>query len=253
MSAAQSHEKNWEALTTAMYKLPPFLIFYGEQDIGKSIFAQKFAAHVLKESFENLSKGARHNYRHLNFGGAEIKIDDTHPIRDFLENRYDDYKVLIIDNADSLNSHAANSLLKLFERSYDKTFVILIVHNIYKFPVTLRSRFFEIAFEEDANYIISPLNQWLQNQGGEVFTDYLSQLLAMTQWESDHDNFVAKYKDDYIFVLRVMKMILYKGKKVSHFERLNKFMIHAQHTHIPKEDYIVMGFLMGGDIKPRGF
>lgn len=246
----QGHEKNWEVLTKVNPNLCPFLIFYGEQGIGKSFFAQEFAAFILNK---DLSCGVHHNYRYLNFGEAEIKVDILPTIKDFLEHRYGEYKVLIIDNADHLNTYASNSLLKLFEKEYEKTFVILIVHNIHKFPETVKSRFMKIPFEGE----IDPENplsiytqgnfgllNWVEKQGGMIFIEDLKNLMSARVLGDEHEVFIKKYKDDSTKILQLMRIILFLDQKTKAFEKLNQFLIRSEHTHIPIEDTLYMSFCL---------
>jgi len=232
--------------------LSPFLIFHGEQGSGKLLAAQNFTATLLNVSLEKLKNDPLHNFRYINFDDAEIKIEILPTIRDFLEHRNDQYKVLIIDNADHLNLHASNSLLKLFEHHYHKTFIILIVHNLHKFPKTLRSRFFEIAFESEIKH--DELNEytqgnqrlltWVLNNGGLSLIHQIKHLLLSSQTTAEHENFIQKYKKDYKNVLMLMRITLYLEKNAKAFAHLNKFILRSDNTHIPMEDYIYMGFLL---------
>jgi len=260
--------------------LSPFLIFHGEQGCGKILAAQKFAAFLLNEPVEKLQKNPLHHYRYINFDDAEIKIDILPNIRDFLEHKNDQYKILIIDNADNLNLHASNSLLKIFEHHYQKTFIILIVHNIHKFPKTLRSRFFEIEFQgeiqDDELSRYTQGNQkllsWVLKHDGLLLIQKLKRLMSLQQTTLEHEEFMQKYKKEYSYILMLMRIILYisachserseesialtnkdpsplaqddvRGKKIKAFSKLNKFILRSDHTHIPMEDYIYMGFLL---------
>ena len=245
-----SCEENLNTLIQHHEHLSPFLIFHGEQGIGKSLTAQKFAASLLNIPFEHLQHPL-HNYRYINFEKDDIKMDVLPLIRDFLEHKHDQYKILIIDHADHMNTHVANSVLKLFEQHFHKTFIILIVHNIHKFPKTLRSRFFEIAFDtsiqgdELSQYTQgnAKLLHWVLNHGGLSLIQKLKYLMSKKAITSEHESFIQEYKEDHTHILTLMKIILYLDKKVIPFLHLNRFIIQSHHTHIPLEDYLYMGFL----------
>ena len=255
----QGFEQIWETLTQIYPSLPLFLIFYGEKGIGKSTLAKQFAGFVLHENPKTLEKGARQNYRYINFEDQELKLEIVPIIQDFLSHKYEQYKVLIIDNADNLNVHAYNSLLKSFEKEYEKTFIILIVHNIDKFPATLRSRFFEIGLSSpNLNHPLAPYAQgnygllkWVEEQGGLSFINYLKNLMLINDMTKEHEDFIQKYKEQHAFILDLIKNILYlesfsqenqgnAEKNVLAFERLNQFMIRSEHTHIPAESFIAL-------------
>ncbi|USO02059.1 MAG: AAA family ATPase [Alphaproteobacteria bacterium] len=243
-------------------QLSPFLIFYGEQGCGKTLAAKTFTASILDVAVDALDQTPMQNYKYINFDQEEIKLEILPLIRDFLEHKNDKYKILVIDNADNLNISTSNSLLKLFEKYYQKTFVILIVHNIHKFPKTLRSRFFEIPFEHEItkdNELTEhtqgnqELLVWVEKKGGLNFIHNLKRLMLTQYTTAEHEDFVQKYKKDYAYVLMLMRIILYVEKKVMAFLDLNKFILRSHNTHIPMEDYIYMGFLLSrtNDPSPR--
>lgn len=83
----------------------------------------------------------------------EIVVEDVRKIHDFLAKRsaYDNWRVVIVDSADDMNSSSANALLKTLEEPPHKTLLILISNNVFSLLPTIRSRCTKIE--------LSPLSQ----------------------------------------------------------------------------------------------
>jgi DNA polymerase-3 subunit delta' len=78
---------------------------------------------------------------------AQIKIDQIRALNDFmgLTRRSGRYKIALIVQADAMNRHAANSLLKLLEEPPPFSFIILITDRPAHLPPTILSRCQQIA------------------------------------------------------------------------------------------------------------
>ncbi len=72
----------------------------------------------------------------------EITIDDIREGMQFLSLKpaKNEYKVLVIDRADDMNSNAANALLKVLEEPYQRSVLILLSENTGKLLPTICSR-----------------------------------------------------------------------------------------------------------------
>lgn len=77
-------------------------------------------------------------------------------------------KVVIIKNADKMNTNAANALLKTLEEPPKNTIFLLIADQIEKLPITIRSRCAEFHFRTPDKEIGL---QWLEQQGLNTHTE----------------------------------------------------------------------------------
>ena len=149
-------------------KLPNTILLSGPKGIGKATFAYHFINYILScndtnmYSIENMAINPQSlSYKSLinntnpNFAlletdveGENIKVDKVRDIINFLnKSTYSsDIKIILIDNAEYLNTHASNALLKVLEESNNRTF-FFIIHNSYKKILdTIRSRCIEFKF-----------------------------------------------------------------------------------------------------------
>lgn len=77
----------------------------------------------------------------------QIKIDQAHEIREFLSlQMMGRGRVVIIDSADKMNAHAANSLLKLVEEPPESTTFFMMTPTAHHVLSTIRSRSQVVAF-----------------------------------------------------------------------------------------------------------
>lgn len=71
---------------------------------------------------------------------SEISVDDARALSSFLARTASDWRVVIVDSADDLNSESANAILKLVEEPPAKTLIFLISHQPGRLLRTLKSR-----------------------------------------------------------------------------------------------------------------
>ena len=136
--------------------------------MGKATFAYHFINYILsynesnKYSVDNMTINPKNNsYKSLsnntnpNFSllendmlGENIKIDKVRNILNFLnKSTYSsDIKIILIDNAEYLNLHSSNALLKALEESNNRTFFFIIHNNHTKILNTIKSRCIEFKF-----------------------------------------------------------------------------------------------------------
>lgn len=189
MNFSKGHEETEQKLL-ALYqsgKLPHAMIFNGPQGIGKATFAFRFARFLLKNSknpaqnfdvaetdpvFRLILSGG-----HPDFFVAEraydalknrfkdnVDVDEIRKVAPFLRKTasYGGWRVVIIDDADTMNRNAQNALLKILEEPPAKTVLILIVHRIGALIPTIRSRSHVVNFEP----LKSEIMKDLLNYGG---------------------------------------------------------------------------------------
>tara|TARA_Y100000590_G_scaffold453948_1_gene599901 strand:- start:475 stop:1188 length:714 start_codon:yes stop_codon:yes gene_type:complete len=149
-------------------KLPNTILLSGLKGSGKSTFAYHFINYLLsrnelnKYSIQNFTINSENrsyklliNNTHPNFFLLEnnnydenIKIDSVREILRFLNKSTDhsNFKIVLIDNAEYLNIHSSNALLKALEEPGSNTFFFIIHNSSDKILDTIKSRCVEFKF-----------------------------------------------------------------------------------------------------------
>lgn len=153
-------------------------IFYGQEGLGKKTAATYFAKTLLCEAktetspmacgscssclkFQSAATHRVATVSHGDFYAVEREEDKKNisidQVREFikaisLSSFLNDYKIGIINHAETLSIEAANSLLKTLEESNDKVVVILITNDLQALPETIISRsqvlrFYPVSFD----------------------------------------------------------------------------------------------------------
>lgn len=80
--------------------------------------------------------------------GGQIRVEEIRSINDALSFKAFEgrYKVVIVDDADTMNQYAANAFLKTLEEPPESSLITLISSNPYRLPDTIRSRCSRINF-----------------------------------------------------------------------------------------------------------
>lgn len=178
--------KQWQYLVTRLQNdnMPHALCLTGPQHMGKRSFAEKLAQAIL---CENLTDFACQTCRscqwvlartHPDFiiiepegEGKNIKVDQIRELVETLSKTslQGRAQVVIIDSAEAMNISAANALLKTLEEPMGRCIFMLINHQLFSVPATIRSRCQRIAFPVPG---VEVTTQWLQDH-------HISQNLAM--------------------------------------------------------------------------
>ncbi|MBR1589546.1 MAG: DNA polymerase III subunit delta' [Acidaminococcaceae bacterium] len=152
---------------------PHALLFYGPEGIGKCLLAKEFArAFLCHGTGEERPCGHCESCRLLNFATGNFahpdylyfdpatdeeqekkktKIITVSQIRSLIRQAsfgptLSGHKICIINEADTMNQEAANSLLKLLEEPPDKWFFILIATSVSRLLPTILSRVIQVRF-----------------------------------------------------------------------------------------------------------
>jgi len=160
-------------------KLPNKIMISGPKGIGKSTFAYHIINYIFskneKNSYnineytiqnENRSFNLIKNLSHPNFYLIDLldgkKLIEISQIRKAIaysqkSSFNDNYRIVLIDNIESLNLYSANALLKIIEEPNEKLFFILIHNNSKKIIKTIQSRciIFKNNFSYDENLSIA--------------------------------------------------------------------------------------------------
>lgn len=126
-------------------------LFVGPGGIGKKLTAMGFAQALLCPSSKRgcgkcpscfrMSQGSHEGLKVIAPSGANIKMEQAKEVLEFLSLKsLTGNRVIIIDQAQTLNPQAANSLLKTLEEPPEGTFFFLIAPSVAGILPTIRSR-----------------------------------------------------------------------------------------------------------------
>ena len=182
-------------------KFPNKIMISGPKGIGKSTFAYHIINYIFskdeKNSYdineykiksENRSFNLIKNSSHPNFYLIDLldgkKIIEIAQIRKAIlysqkSSFNNNYRIVLIDNIESLNLHSANALLKIIEEPNEKLFFILIHNSSKKIIKTIQSRCIiykkNLTFDENLSIASNLANINLKNFFNEsIFNHYLT-------------------------------------------------------------------------------
>ena len=143
-------------------KLPNNLLISGAKGLGKATFVYHLINYFLSKNEENkyqvndfyinrknrsyelLYKNLHPNFFLIenNLSEQNIKVDQIRNLLKFLsKSTYkQDYKIVLIDNAELLNLNSSNALLKVLEEHQYNTFFFIIHNSSHRISETIKSR-----------------------------------------------------------------------------------------------------------------
>lgn len=141
-------------------KVPTSFLFTGERGIGKMMTAVDFAKALNCEQQEDgapcdrcascnkIEQGTHPDLRVTEPDGGVIKVEQVRELEEFLTlTPYEGKKkIVIIDDADRMNTYAANAFLKTLEEPPEDSIIILISSREEMLPDTIRSRCLKLKF-----------------------------------------------------------------------------------------------------------
>ena len=150
------HDALWANLAHPFERLPHALLLHGLPGLGKRRFALQLAQVLLCQAPQiNTACGQCHSCQLFAVGthpdlervsplddAKTISVDQIRALNHFLFLRPHTAarKVVIIEPAETMNIHAANSLLKLLEEPPLDSILLLVTSRPARLPATLRSR-----------------------------------------------------------------------------------------------------------------
>ncbi|MBF7683154.1 DNA polymerase III subunit delta' [Acinetobacter sp. B5B] len=158
-------QDTWQRLTARFPNIGHGILLYGKKGSGKKDFALHFIAWLLcldkKEetacgvctSCQWLKSDTHPNYVHISTddekksSNAQIKIDKVREIQPFVQQTVEGWRIVLIEPAETLNTAAANALLKTLEEPGERTIIILLTDHLLKLPATIRSRLQRYALD----------------------------------------------------------------------------------------------------------
>ena len=175
-------QQRWQQLQQQRLadRLPHALLLTGITGVGQRHFAEALALALLCDSVDSATGyGCGHcrscrmvtsdNHPDLRYlepeeVGRPIRIDAVREAIGWLQltRHQSQYRVLIIEPADSLNTAAANALLKTLEEPVAGTHLLLCSSQPARLPATIRSRCQQLPFSGQDDPLAT--QQWLQQQ-----------------------------------------------------------------------------------------
>ncbi len=171
------HEKLWQKLQLYLtnQRLPHALLLAGMVGLGKLVFARRLSQALLCDNPEIGGDSCGYcrscclfrAYSHPDFirvsitgDSKSIGIDQIRELGHFLSltSNYGGYKIALLEDVNSLNINAINSLLKTLEEPQGNSLLLLVSAQPSRLPATIRSRCQLISFKSP---ITSEAIAWL--------------------------------------------------------------------------------------------
>lgn len=194
----------WQQLTQmlTLNRLPAGLLLTAADGVGASEFARAFAHILLCEAPREMNPCgvcagclllANHNHPDIFILAPEedskvIKISQIRALNEFIANtaQQSGRKVVVIDPADTMNTNAANALLKNLEEPIGQTYFMLVSVNPSRLLATIKSRCTRIPlptprWEEGLGW----LNQQGIAQAQEKLTSAQGAPLRVIKWQKE--------------------------------------------------------------------
>ncbi len=150
-------QAQWQALQAQWQRLPHGILLHGPKDLGKYEFARILAQTLLCTDSNELAQLCGHckschlltANTHPDFiclepeeEGKGIKVDQVRELVDSLNltGQMSAKRVIVISPTESMNSAAANALLKTLEEPAPGVHLILVCHQLQRIVATIRSR-----------------------------------------------------------------------------------------------------------------
>ncbi len=176
------HADQWRQIESYKDKLPHALLLTGTTGLGKSAFANKLAQRTLCPDGLNHQSRSCSSCRLIESGtnpdllivdsssaSKQILIEDIHEVRSFLQmtSHLGKGKVVVIHDADKMNSSAANALLKVLEEPPVGKYLILTSSATSMILPTILSRCVKIKFTPPS---LPSIEQWFKQELSQLNT-----------------------------------------------------------------------------------
>ncbi|WP_333023641.1 AAA family ATPase [Wolbachia endosymbiont of Pentidionis agamae] len=220
-------------------------LFCGKKGIGKATLAKSFAKWLLTNNS---------NSSPLDLFLAEEKVigvETIRKMRDFLHlsSIYSQYKIAIIDSLEAMSKNSQNAILKILEEPPKNSKILIICHEPYNTPITIKCRCFNLYFYQSIqngvkSSALTSKNE-ITNHDLENLYKCFSELLKKTSNFSQIKEIINSEVDlDLIFNL-VQELILDTAKNSSKnndveilyqkWKDLNKLHLYAKHSHLDRK------------------
>lgn len=148
------HKRQWDFFKRKFEanQLAHAYLLTGQEQIGKKLFAKEFSESIGCKFPDLMVVGP--NERDEKFGdGGEIKISKIREVQNFLAYKpyYAGYKIVIVDDAHTMNQEAQSCFLKTLEEPKGKTLLFLVTSKPDMILPTIFSRCQAIKFSRPKN------------------------------------------------------------------------------------------------------
>ncbi len=235
-------------------RIPNKFILSGNKGIGKSTFAYHLINYILsknekdkydtinyKINDENRSYKLIKDLTHPNFflidadeGKEQISIDKIRKSFDFINksSMNNDFRIVLIDNAEYLNQSSGNALLKIIEEPNEKL-IFILVHDIsYKLLDTIKSRciIFKKVFSCEEK--ISIFEKVVNQNFSDIFeNNFLSKFMSVGELiylKQFSEEYKLKEKIDNKNILNIYLMNKYNKNN----KRIQKIMLKLMQIYL---------------------
>ena len=144
------HSDVWRTFVNAWenrdkHPIHPVWMLTGTQGIGKATLAYKIAKMVYGNVGDFFIIDMERNIDDKGKPKTDGKVISVHTVRAVINKMQmssmsGDWRVILIDSVDQLNTSASNAILKLLEEPPEKTLFLLVVHQLANVLPTVRSR-----------------------------------------------------------------------------------------------------------------
>ena len=235
-------------------RIPNKFILSGNKGICKSTFAYHLINYILsknekdkydtinyKINDENRSYKLIKDLTHPNFflidadeGKEQISIDKIRKSFDFINksSMNNDFRIILIDNAEYLNQSSGNALLKIIEEPNEKL-IFILVHDIsYKLLDTIKSRciIFKKVFSREET--ISIFEKIVNQNFSDIFeNNFLSKFMSIGELiylKQFSEEYKLKEKIDNKNILNIYLMNKYNKNN----KRIQKIMLKLMQIYL---------------------
>jgi DNA polymerase III delta prime subunit len=235
----------------------------GKKHIGKYFLVDKLASNILAQGNDYKISS---NELHPDFmlikplENKEIVIEQISKLHQFVKHSPSiaNFKVVVINDSDLLNTHASNSLLKVLEEP-NNTIFFLIAHNKELLPATILSRCRKIKLK---NLTLEQAQTIALNINSNVDQEQLAQALLITdnapllairiielQLLNSYEIFLSNISAGVIDFLAVTKLAeVFKNEDEIFALLINRFLLQAIKHHynaanlLPQEQVAITKF-----------
>ncbi len=185
----------WEHLMAYVQqdRMPHALLVYGQQGLGKQYLVQRFAHFLLCLAPDKKNAACGHcpscllmqAHTHPDFYFlAPIEPSEIISIEQIrvllqglsLTSHFNLYRVIIVNQAHTMNTNAANAFLKYLEEPVERTLIVLITDQYTRLPATIISRCQKLSVMVPAN---KQSVSWLQLQKSEATVGDIQTCLSL--------------------------------------------------------------------------